>query len=97
MVIESRQGIPARSCADIRAVAAISAVAADLGIVSTELLRKWIRQAEIDGGVRVGKTSDESAEIKALRKENAYLRRANEVLKSASVFFAAELDRPNRH
>ena len=72
---------------------AITAVAAKLG-VSTETLRKWIRQAEVDGGRRPGTTSDESAELKRLRRENAELRRANEILKTASAFFAAELDRP---
>ena len=62
--------------------------------VSSETLRKWIRQAEIDGGQRPGTTSQESAELKRLRRENAELRRANEILKAASAFFAAELDRP---
>ena len=89
MVIESRQGYPHET-------AAIRSVAAKLGIASTESLRKWVARAEIDGGVRPGKTSDEIAEIKALRKEVAELRRANEILKSASAFFAAELDRPYR-
>ena len=77
--------------------AAIRSVAAKLGITSPESLRKWLRRAEIDGGLRPGKTSEEIAEIKALRKENAELRRANEILKSASAFFAAELDRPSRY
>jgi transposase len=90
MVMESRQDYPHEA-------AAIRSVAAKLEIVSTESLRKWLRQAEIDGGVRAGKTSEEIAEIKSLRKENAELRRANEILKSASAFFAAELDRPNRY
>lgn len=71
-------------------------MAAKLGITSTESVRTWLRQAEIDGGVRPGKTSEEIAEIKALKKENAELRRANEILETASSFFAAELDRPNR-
>jgi transposase len=56
-----------------------------------------VRQAEVDGGVRPGKTSDEIAEIRELKKEVAELRRANEILKSASAFFAAELDRPHRY
>jgi transposase len=73
--------------------AAITSVATKLG-VSSETLRKWIRQAEIDGGQRPGVTSEESAELKRLRRENAELRRANEILKAASAFFAAELDRP---
>ncbi len=75
---------------------AIKSIAGKLGIGSPETLRKWVRRAEIDGGQRPGKTSDELAEIRELKKENAELRRANEILKSASAFFAAELDRPRR-
>lgn len=75
---------------------AIEAVASRLGIGSAETLRKWIRRAEIDGGTRPGVTSEEHAEIRRLKKENAELRRANEILKSASAFFAAELDRPHQ-
>jgi transposase len=74
--------------------AAMRSIAAKFG-VSTETLRKWVRQAEIDQGQRAGTTSEESAELKRLRRENAELRRANEILKSASAFFAAELDRPH--
>ncbi|CAM4000381.1 transposase [Helcobacillus massiliensis] len=77
--------------------AAIKSVAAKLGITSPETLRKWLRQAEIDQGVRPGVTSQESAELKRLKRENAELRRANEILKAASAFFAAELDRPGRY
>jgi transposase len=76
--------------------AAIQAVAAKLGIGSPETLRKWVRRAEIDAGARPGVTSEESAQVKALRKENAELRRANEILKAAAAFFGAELDRPHR-
>ena len=76
---------------------AIRSVAAKLGITSPESLRKWVRRAEVDAGARPGKTTEEIAEIKALKKENAELRRANEILKSASAFFAAELDRPHRY
>ena len=72
---------------------AIRQVASRLG-VSTEALRKWRRRAEVDSGERPGMTSVEHAELKRLKKENAELRRANEILKSASAFFAAELDRP---
>ena len=54
-----------------------------------------MRRAEVDGGARPGKTTEEIAEIKALKKEVAELRRANEILTSASAFFA-ELDRPSR-
>ena len=74
--------------------AAIGAVASRLGIGSTDALRKWVRQAEINGGARPGVTAEESAEIRKLRREVAELRRANEILKAASAFFAAELDRP---
>ena len=75
---------------------AIRSIADKLGIGSPETLRKWVRRTEIDGGQRSGKTSVELAEIRELKKENAELRRANEILKSASAFFAAELDRPQR-
>ena len=76
--------------------AAITAVANKLGITTPETVRKWVRQAQVDGGQRPGVSSEEAAEIKRLRRENAELRRANEILKSASAFFAAELDRPQR-
>jgi transposase len=72
---------------------AIRHVAAKLG-VSREAIRRWRRQSEIDGGARPGMTSDEHAEIKRLKRENTELRRANEILRTASAFFAAELDRP---
>jgi transposase len=74
--------------------AAICAVATKLGITTPETVRKWIRRTEIDAGQRPGVTTEESVEIKRLRRENAELRRANEILKAASTFFAAELDRP---
>ena len=73
--------------------AAMRAIAGRLGM-SAETLRKWVRQAEVDAGTRPGVTSEESAEIRRLKRENAELRRANEILKAASAFFAAELDRP---
>ena len=76
--------------------AAIEAVAAKLGIGTAETLRTWVRQAEVDNGQRAGLTSEDHAEIKRLKREVAELRRANEILKAASVFFAAELDRPPR-
>ena len=73
----------------------IAHIAADLG-VNSEVLRKRVRQAEADAGVRTDLLStQEREEIGRLRKENFELRRANEILKSASVFFAKELD-PDR-
>jgi transposase len=73
----------------------IAHVAADLGI-HPETLRKRVRQAEADSGRRGDLLStEEREEIRKLRKENFELRRANEILKSASVFFAKELD-PDR-
>jgi len=80
----------------MRLSTAIRSVAAKLGISTPETLRKWVRQAEVDGGQRPGVTSEESAEIRRLKRENAELRRANEILKAASAFFAAELDRPQQ-
>ena len=71
-------------------------VARLLGVGCAETVRKWVRQAEIDGGTRPGVSTDESAELKRLKRENAELKRANAILKTASAFFAAELDRP-RH
>lgn len=70
----------------------IAAVARDLG-VPAETLRRRVRQAEADAGMRTDLLStEEREEIRELRKENYELRRANEILKSASVFFAKELD-----
>jgi transposase len=74
--------------------AAISEVARLLGIGAAETVRKWVRQAEVDAGARAGTTTEESAELTKLRREVAELRRANAILKTASAFFAAELDRP---
>ena len=76
--------------------AAMGRVAELLGIGTAETVRKWCRQAEVDGGARPGVTSEESAEVKRLKRENAELKRANGILKAASAFFAAELDRPSR-
>jgi transposase len=73
--------------------AAISEVARLLGVGCAETVRKWVRQAQVDSGSRAG-TTEESAELKRLKRENAELRRANSILKTASAFFAAELDRP---
>ena len=72
---------------------AIRSVAEKLGC-SVEALRRWVRQAERDGGQRAGLTSDERQRLKQLERENFELRRANEILKKASAYFAqAELDR----
>ena len=62
--------------------------------VSPETLRVWQRRYDIDTGVQAGVTTDMAEENRRLRRENAELKKANEVLKAASVFFAKELDRP---
>ena len=76
--------------------AAMTRVAELLGIGTPETVRKWVRQAEVDAGARPGVTTEDSAEVKRLKRENAELKRANAILKAASAFFAAELDRPLR-
>jgi transposase-like protein len=75
--------------------ATICSIAEKFGM-APETLRKWVRRAEIDGGLRLGITTDERERLKALERENRELRRANEILKSAAAFFGAELDRPQR-
>jgi transposase len=60
---------------------------------SADPLRKWVRRAETDDGLRPGLTSDERERLKTLEREVRELRRANEILKSAAAFFGAELDR----
>jgi len=73
--------------------AAILSVAEKIGCTN-ETLRRWVRQSERDAGRRPGLTSDERERLKVLERENAELRRANEILRKASAFFAqAELDR----
>jgi transposase len=73
--------------------ATIRSVAEKLGC-TVEALRRWVRQAERDGGKRPGLTTDERAQLKQLQRENFELKRANEILKKAAAFFAqAELDR----
>jgi transposase len=73
--------------------AAIQSIAGKLGC-TTESLRRWVRQAERNLGTRAGLTSDERERLKTLERENQELRRANEILRKASAFFAqAELDR----
>ncbi len=71
---------------------AIESIAAKLSI-NHETLRIWVRRAETDAGERPGLTTDERTQIQELQKEVKELRRANEILKSAAVFFGAELDR----
>ena len=72
---------------------AICSIAEKIGC-SSDTLRKWVRRTEVDTGRRGGLTSDERARIKELERENRELRRANEILKKASAYFAqAELDR----
>ena len=76
--------------------AAIGSIAAKIGC-STETLRKWVRRVERDAGRRPGLNSQEAERLKALERENRELRRANEILRKASAFFAqAELDRRPR-
>jgi transposase len=73
--------------------AAIGSIAAKIGCTA-ETLRKWVRQAERDRGRRAGLTSNERDRLKELERENRELKRANEILRKASAFFAqAELDR----
>jgi transposase-like protein len=84
MVVEHRDEYPSEW-------AAMTSVAAKLGM-TPETLRTWIRRAQVDGGLRPGLTTDERRKLKDLEKENRELRRANEILKDASIFFATELD-----
>jgi transposase len=77
------------------AVGAIRRIADQLG-VHPEALRTWVKRAETDAGQRPGTTSADEERIAALEREVRELRRANQILKSAASFFAAELDRPSR-
>ena len=61
--------------------------------INPDTLRGWVKQAQIDAGVRPGVSTADAGRIKQLEKENAELRRANAILRTASAFFAAELDR----
>ncbi len=75
---------------------AIRSVAEKIGC-PTEVLRRWVRQAERDSGQRPGLTTDERQRLKQLERENVELKRANEILRKASAFFAqAELDRRSK-
>jgi transposase len=71
--------------------AAITSIAGKFGMTA-ETLRNWVRQAETDAGKRPGLTTAEAQRVKELERENRELRRANEILKAASAFFARELD-----
>lgn len=74
-----------------REVGVVTRIARQLG-VGVESLRLWVRQAEVDRGRRAGTTTEDKQRIAELERENRELRRANEILKSASAFFARELD-----
>ncbi|PZG76156.1 IS3 family transposase [Streptomyces sp. NTH33] len=89
MVAEVRDDYPNET-------AALQAVADKLGIGSRETLRNWLKQHEIDAGTRPGTTTEESAQLKALKKENAELKRANEILKAAAKFLRGRA-RPATH
>ena len=89
MAVEARRDPASRA-------GAISRIGKQLGI-HPEALRNWVRQAEVDTGVREGVSSDDKAKIVALEREVRELRRANTILRQASAYFAqAELDRPPR-
>ena len=89
MVVEVRPDYPSE-------YQTMTAVAQMLGIGSPGTVRTWMRRHQVNAGVRPGVTSEAAEELKRLRRENAELRRANEILKAASAFFAAELDRPQK-
>jgi transposase len=75
---------------------AVTRIAKQLGI-GTESLRQWVNQADVNAGRRAGTTSADAARIAELERENRELRRANDILKAASIFFATELDgRPKK-
>jgi transposase len=74
--------------------AACRRVGEQLGI-QPDTLRNWVKQARVDGGAEPGLTTDERARLRELEREVHELRRANAILKTASAFFAAELDRPS--
>jgi transposase len=74
---------------------ACTRVGQQLGIPA-DTLRGWMHRAEVDEGVRPGTTTSDAARLVELERENRELRRANAILRSASAFFAAELDRPHR-
>lgn len=73
----------------------VQRVADQLGY-GVETVRKWVNQADIDDGVKPGMSSEDAERFRALEQENRELRRSNAILRSASAFFAAELDRPQK-
>ena len=86
MAVDARKDPATRS-------GAIPRIAEQLGM-HRETLRNWVRQAEVDGGVRPGTTTDDATRLAELERDNRELRRANEILKTSAAFFgAAELDR----
>ncbi|GAA0897429.1 transposase [Nocardiopsis tropica] len=87
MVVEARRNPATRP-------GAIARIGDQLGI-NRETLRNWVTQAEVDAGDRPGTTTDQAQRLAELEREVLELRRANAILKSASAFFAAELDRPH--
>ena len=84
MVLEHRKEDPSEW-------AAIKSIAEKLGM-HHESVRIWVRRAQVDAGERAGLTTEERERLRQLERENRELRRANEILKSASIFFATELD-----
>ena len=74
---------------------AVRRIGEQLGI-NPETLRGWVTQAEIDAGGRPGTSTSDAQRLVELERENRELRRSNAILRSASAFFAAELDRPQR-
>jgi transposase len=87
LVLEARAG-------GDRERTACSRIGGQLGI-PTDTLRGWVQRAEVDQGSRPGLTTADAARMVELERENRELRRANAILRSASAFFAAELDRPH--
>ena len=71
--------------------ATITSIASKFGMTA-ETLRTWVRRAEVDSGARWGLATEERERLRELERENRELRRANEILKAASAFFARELD-----
>jgi transposase len=88
MAIDARRDPTTRS-------GALKRIGGQLGI-NPDTLRNWVSQAEVDAGDRPGTTTTDAARLAELEKEVRELRRANAILRSASAFFAAELDRPSR-